>query len=433
MEQGGSLLQSLAGIGKEITENVVNYYQAEAHADNAQKRSEQLMNKQAGLNQALSRNAYANQVEGMRMAGLNPAMLNGQSVTAPSVGLNQGAKAENVELDPNASLTLAQLSQVEAETEKVKAEAKAQENINSEWEASNDAAKTGMVQDFNTEIEYLEKELFKYKPDTESYNKIEGRINDLRKMRDKLSDENYRGAVGILKGTSAAKDNARDRMNILTGFLKGTVDRSVALKQLDNGTVKALADMPKLTRDKLAEDIEHVKQMIAESESKEKLNDQMVSKLSSEIESIGLQILQSKLNDENYIRFMAENAETEDERDLFKKSLLKNLTDTEKRKWAYETGSRAVSGLVTGGAIGAAGGAASNMTRNIGNKKSGMDKFDDYMSKTKQIRDNQKNIDAARKSQNPFSYYTNEPGVPRSGAGYEFQEGVQQLRKYKRR
>ena len=390
---GGAMME---GIFNGISNN-----NAKEVADMQIKAQNKMMDKQQKYNNANSVNAYANAVQGAKLAGLNPAMMGQTNPQAATVSQGTAAKAENVELNAANALTLAQAKQIEAETAKTDAETQAIQNTNDEWNAANDAAKTGIMQDFNTEIEDLEKTLKNTKPDTENYNKISGRINEVRKMRDRLSDDSYRGAVGILKGTSAARGNTKERMGILTEFLNGVIDRSVALKKLDNGTVDALAEMPTLTKNKLAKDIKHVDQMIAESESKEKLNDQTVNLMAKQIEKIGQDILDFQLSNENYVRFMAEFATKEvkdkdgnvirtepDEakRELYKKHILNNLTDTEKRKWAYDTGSKVISGVATGGTAGAIMGAGGKLMNGTIKKKSGMDQFDDYIKTGQKIR-----------------------------------------------
>ena len=371
-----TILAALAG-------NAVSNATSEWHANKQFNREKQLMNMQNDMNRANALDAYSQQVQGARMAGLSPAMLNAQSPTiAPAVTKGSVGMAENVELDQTLGL-------MEAQTEKTKQEAKAIENQNDQTEAANDAMTQGLIQDFNTEIDDLSKNLEKVKPDSTEYNQIDGRIKELQKMRDKLSDGNYRGALGILKGTESARANARERANILTEYLNGKINRSVASKKVGNGTIDSLAKIPNLEKEKLSQDIENVKQLIAESESKEKLNDQMVLKLQTDISEIGDRILRSRLSDENYVRFMSEHADTQEERDLYKKTILNNLTDTELRKWRYDLGKSVITGAATGGALGAAGGAFNSVGKAIGSKK-GTDKFDDYIKAGKKVRDAQK-------------------------------------------
>lgn len=398
-----------------VLANLASNAMADAKANTQFENEQQLMNKQNKMNQHNALMAYMNQVQGAKLAGLNPAMLNGATpqVAAP-VTKGNAQMAENVEFDPANLL-------IQAQADKTKAETKAIENVNDQTDAANDAMTQGLIQDFNTEIDDLTKNLAKVKPDSTEYNQISGRIKELQKMRDKLSDGTYRGALGILKGTESARKNAHERANILTEYLNGKIDRSVALKKVDNGTIDAIAKMPKLEQEKLAEDIEHIKQLIAESESKEKLNDQMVLKLQTDISEIGDRILRSRLSDENYIRFMAEHADSQEERDLYKKSILNNLTDTELRKWRYDLGKSVITGAATGGALGAAGGAMNSVGKAMGSKKSksGMDKFDDYVNQGKKARN-------ASNSVPPFK--TGFPNGPYNDYGpYNF--GVENMKK----
>lgn len=408
-----TVLASLAG-------NMASNATSEWHASKQMQREQRLMDIQNDMNNANVLNAYSQQVQGLRMAGLSPALLNGQTPNVASpVSKGSVSQAENVELDPSIAL-------MQATADKTREETRALENTNDQTDAANDAMTQGLIQDFNTEIDDLQKNLAKVKPDTEEYNKIEGRIKNVQAMRDKLSDGSYRGALGILKGTEAARANARERANILTEYLNGKIDRSVAAKKVDNGTIDSLSKMPNLNKEKLSQDIEHVKQLIAESESKEELNDQTVLKLQKDIEEIGDNILRAHLNDENYVRFMAENAPTEELRNLYKKSILGNLTDTEFRKWKYELGKNVITGAATGGAIGAAGGAIGSVGK-WSKGKNGMDKFDQYMEGYNKVR-------RAKESVGKFS--TPKESPLRSSHGYEFHEndvdasGIQQMRKY---
>ena len=122
MEQSGSVLSNLVGVANEWVENAANFYESEAHARRAQKRTQNNMLLQNKLNTANAVGALANQVHGAKLAGLNPAMIGGAQPVVASVGLGQGAKAENVELDPAARLTFSQAANLDAQTEKLEAE-----------------------------------------------------------------------------------------------------------------------------------------------------------------------------------------------------------------------------------------------------------------------------------------------------------------------
>lgn len=102
----------------------VNNLLSEAHANKAHSRQLELMEKQNAMNKANALSAYSTQVQGLRMAGLNPASLEGAgnpNVSAP-VSQGSGAQAENVQMDPTAMLIKAQADNLNADTAKKRAE-----------------------------------------------------------------------------------------------------------------------------------------------------------------------------------------------------------------------------------------------------------------------------------------------------------------------
>lgn len=112
----------LAGLAATAASTGINYMLSEKHADNAMERQKKLLSLQNSYNQAAQVNALGNQVQGARLAGLNPAMFSGQMSAAQSVGLGSAPKAENVEVSPADILTMAQAKNLEAQTEKTEAE-----------------------------------------------------------------------------------------------------------------------------------------------------------------------------------------------------------------------------------------------------------------------------------------------------------------------
>ena len=111
-----SVLAGLAG-------TAVSNATSEWHASKQFNREKQLMGIQNDMNRANALDAYSQQVQGLKMAGLSPALLNGQTpnVAAP-VSKGSVGMAENVEFDPATLLLDAQRENVEADTEKKKAE-----------------------------------------------------------------------------------------------------------------------------------------------------------------------------------------------------------------------------------------------------------------------------------------------------------------------
>lgn len=103
----------------------LNNAMSELHADRSDARARALMDKQNAMNQANALSAYTNQVQGMRMAGLNPALAQGLgNAPVQSVSPTQGAKAENVEVSPQDLLVQAQIENINADTRKKESEVK---------------------------------------------------------------------------------------------------------------------------------------------------------------------------------------------------------------------------------------------------------------------------------------------------------------------
>lgn len=122
------MLASLAGA---TAIGGINNMLSEFHANKAHKRQLELMEKQNAMNNANNVSAYIQQVHGMKMAGLNPASLEGGSNPNVSAAVSQGAgaKGENVEMDPLQLMLRAQVQNLDAQTAKIEQETK---NLQSE-------------------------------------------------------------------------------------------------------------------------------------------------------------------------------------------------------------------------------------------------------------------------------------------------------------
>ena len=112
-----------ATVAAGLLANLASNAMADAKAYTQFENEQELMNKQNSLNQHNALMAYSNQVQGAKLAGLNPAMLNGATpqVAAP-VSKGNAAMAENVEFDPATLLMDAQRENLEAQTEKTQVE-----------------------------------------------------------------------------------------------------------------------------------------------------------------------------------------------------------------------------------------------------------------------------------------------------------------------
>lgn len=115
MSIGTGILAGLATGG-------ISNLMSEWHADKQMSREKELMNYQNQLNKANALDAYRTSVQGMKMAGLNPALAQDAKPLAPEVSKGSVSQAENVELDPTIMLLDAQRRNIEADTAKKEAE-----------------------------------------------------------------------------------------------------------------------------------------------------------------------------------------------------------------------------------------------------------------------------------------------------------------------
>lgn len=370
---------SMAGFG--IVAHGVDQMLADRRSKTSYLREKSLMNKQYEMNMAATKAAPSMQVEGLRMAGFNPAMVAGAgSSPAPTVSKGTADMAQTIPFDAagiaQLNLIQAQKDNIEANTAKINEEKRGTEQVNDIRDTANDAAAQSYIENVDREINDLNAALRKGNLSEDKRVEIENRIAALEESKAKVQDPNFRGALGIAEGMKSGADQAKANMDMVENYLNGRLNIETLRKKLGNGTAEFLARMPRETWRKLANDITHVKQLIAESESKEKLNDQQILKLQTDIEQIGDTVLRARLSDENYVRNMISAAEAaikanpNDEnakRELnFWKNGLDNLTDTEFRKLKYDVGAGVVKGVATGGALGAASSIANQI---LGNKK----------------------------------------------------------------
>lgn len=112
-----------AAVAGAVLANLASNAMADAKAEVAYDREQQLMRMQNRMNQHNALMAYTNQVQGAKLAGLSPAMLNGTSpqIAAP-VTKGSAPVAENVEFDPASLLMNAQADNLRAQTAKLEAE-----------------------------------------------------------------------------------------------------------------------------------------------------------------------------------------------------------------------------------------------------------------------------------------------------------------------
>lgn len=116
----------LGGLAASVGEGIVNNMLARDNAELSYNRQKQLMDKQNAMNNANIANAPMKQIEGLRMAGFNPAMVAGAGTSSPAtVSQGNADMPTTVPFDFDYSQTMlldAQKENLEAQTEKLKAE-----------------------------------------------------------------------------------------------------------------------------------------------------------------------------------------------------------------------------------------------------------------------------------------------------------------------
>lgn len=325
------------GAANSILGNTLGYHN-NVNLQRQQFNNQKKLNQQGfELAQMAQRESASNLVESAKRAGLSPLAVLGQAFT-PAVSSGGEAATAHFDAAPmhlglvETVLAAKQAEHQELENQKLRTEVNRMKD-------EDDSFVIGYRQNLEREKADLQDQLKFGKGDKSA---VENRIAEIDTSIKKLDDPNYSGTVGILEGYKKSAEQSKASFDIVNNFLQGKLDKDVLVKKLGNGTASVLATVPRAERAQLQQNIEHVKQLIAESESKESLNDQTVQKLQVDIEAIGNQILHANLNDPNFIKYMfGEDSE-----------VYKNWASTDRRERAYKIGEAVVSGIATGGALG---------------------------------------------------------------------------------
>lgn len=105
-----------------VVEAGVNQLLSQYNAKQDFQRQKALMDKQFGMQNALQKSSAINQVEGLRMAGLNPALAGSNPSSAQSVSLGSSSQAQTFPLSASDMLLDAQRENIEAQTAKIRSE-----------------------------------------------------------------------------------------------------------------------------------------------------------------------------------------------------------------------------------------------------------------------------------------------------------------------
>lgn len=325
------------GAANSILGNTLGYYN-NVNLQRQQFNNQKKLNKQGyELAQMAQRNSASNLVESAKRAGLSPLAVLGQAFT-PAVSSGGEAAPAHFDTAPmNLGIVETVLAAKQAEHQDLENQ-KLRTEVN-RMKDEDDSFVIGYRQNLEREKADLQDQMKSGKGDKSA---LENRVAEIDASIKKLDDPKYSGTVGILEGYKKSAEQSKASFDIVNNFLQGKLDKDVLVKKLGNGTASVLATVPKAERAQLRQNIEHVKQLVAESESKESLNDQTVQKLQVDIEAIGNQILHANLNDPNFIKYMfGEDSE-----------IYKNWASTDRRERAYKIGEAVVSGIATGGALG---------------------------------------------------------------------------------
>lgn len=216
------MLASLAGAA---AISGVNNLLSEVHANRAHSRQLELMEKQNAMNKANALSAYSTQVQGMRLAGLNPASLDGSGNPNVAAAVSQGsaAQGENVQMDPAAALLKAQADNLEADTAKKRAEVS---NV-----------------DQDTDLKFAQK-LFT----NENADKVNKEVQNIQNINDTYADTN-RFLVDFSRGM-AEKWQSSPWYNKLAPQTKDTIDAIASGEiSLTIGGIQALQKTIDVQRD----------------------------------------------------------------------------------------------------------------------------------------------------------------------------------------
>lgn len=285
-----TVLAALAG-------NAISNATSEWHANKQFNREKQLMNMQNDMNRANALDAYSQQVQGAKMAGLSPALLNGQTpqvaapVTKGSVGMG-----ENVEIDPATLLMDAQRKNIEADTAKKQAEVgnveadtskKTAEKLFTdagtkkvEEETQNIKNINQTYADTNANLNPMGQALAQKWQSTEWYNKLNPQSKD---WIDSVASGNEKLTVGGMQALHTIVNSQKEISDSDRTLVKNAFDNAISEAMYnDEEVMKALAKAPQNEQNKIKEEIN---KLIADTALSNKTKEDLENRIKSFIES----------------------------------------------------------------------------------------------------------------------------------------------------
>lgn len=405
----------MLGLAGSLATTFLNNRMSQENATISYNRQKDLMDIQNSYNMSNAAAMPGVQAFGLKQAGFNPAMVQGAGTqSAPTVSQGNSDMPQTIPFNAQDALLMSQMKNIDANTKKVEEEAEGVKKQNEITDTANSAAAVTYVEGIDRELTDLNAQLRKIDENNPRYAEIEKRISMLEASKAKVNDPSFVGALGIAQGIRSGSDAQKSNFDAVNNYLKGRIDKDVLERQLKDPSIRnALAKLPREQYREVMTRIDNIRQLIAESESKEELNDQQVEKLRVDIEQIGDTMLRSRLSDENYVRNMISdckrrlknNPNDKDAAQELKiwEGGLDNLTDTEFRKLKYDVGAGVVKGVATGGAIG---GVSSLANKILNGGKGKVELFDKTKKELDANKDGQTNI--FNKSNNPLGSWTDQ-------------------------
>lgn len=272
-----AILESLAG---GLANAGINYSMSKMFAQDEQKQYEKNQSRAVQFQQELQRNSYKNMAEGLRLAGLSPALLSGGMMTAPTAPTapmqnkspapvdlfgSLGAMNENSMLDSQKKLMDAQASKTQAEADKT--------NIDvGRMTAEDKESKDAML----NAIDRIEKQY--------------GKDLGLGQLRDFLSSPDTPWNAGSLKAWSMSMDWEKALSHNIVGDVSDALDEMIAKHKIDENVADDITAMSHGQRKLLDKQISlAVKQLAlvgaqtANLKSSTKVNEKELEKMREEI------------------------------------------------------------------------------------------------------------------------------------------------------
>lgn len=288
----------LAGFAAGVGTGIVNNLLAGYNADVSYRRQKELMDSQNAMNMANVRSAPGAQVEGLRMAGFNPAMMNGAGTqVAPTVSQGNADMPQTIPFNAQDALAMAQIANlgaqkenIEANTDKTRAETEViptegEKNVAqtllygkqaelTEEQKEQVKQESQRIKNINEQYSDQNKGLTMYGrilaekwQDTEWYKHLS---EDTRDTIDSLATGDVNLTVGLMDALErhiSAQENLSDADHKL---VRNAFDNAVIESQFnDKEVMAALQKEPwyrkehlRLTNEKIQEDINHIKNEI---------------------------------------------------------------------------------------------------------------------------------------------------------------------------